>query len=86
MLETQGSVFKNETVTSFLFQYLNEAGILVSRLFRTDTNNSTEINKFKFEPPFRTNYIRITPIDYFISIAFRFEIYSKGILYNPSTE
>lgn len=86
MLETQGAVFSNETVTSFLFQYLNEAGMLVSRLFRTDTSNSTEINKFKFEPPFRTNYIRITPIDFFKSIVFRFEIYSKGILYNPSSE
>ena len=82
-LETQGRMDTNETVTNFLFQYLNEAGALVSHMYRSEAKNSTDINKYMFEPPLRTNYIRITPIEYEEAIAMRFEIYSKGILYNP---
>jgi hypothetical protein len=84
MLETQGRVNKNETVTHFLFQYLNDGGALISQIFKTDSKNSTKINKFMFEPPLRTNYIRITPIEFVESIAMRFELYSKGILYNAN--
>ena len=82
-LETQGRINTNETVTNFLFQYLNEAGILISHMYRSETKNTTEINKYMFEPPLRTNYIRITPIEFEMAIAMRFEIYSKGVLYNP---
>ena len=83
MLETQGRVFTNETVIHFLFQYMNESGNLISQIFRTASKNSSVINKFVFEPPLLTNYIRITPIEYELGIAMRFEVYSKGILYKP---
>lgn len=86
MFETQGRIDTNETVTNFLFQYLNEAGILVSHMYKSETKNSTVINKYMFEPAIRTNYIRITPIDFVESIAMRFEVYSKGVLYNPSSD
>ncbi|CAF1056886.1 unnamed protein product [Brachionus calyciflorus] len=86
MFETQGRIVTNETVSNFLFQYLNDAGVLVSHMYRTETKNSSVINKFMFEPAIRTNYIRLTPIDYVQSIALRFEVYSKGVLYNPDKE
>lgn len=86
MFETQGRIDTNETVTNFLLQYLNDAGILVSHLYRTDTTNSSVINKFMFEPAIRTNYIRLTPIDYVESVALRFEVYSKGVLYKPDKD
>lgn len=86
MFETQGNFFTNETVTNLLFQYLNDAGVLISHLFRTETRDSKKINKFVFDNPIRTNYIRITPIEYEVSIAMRFEIYSRGVLYNPNNE
>ena len=84
MLETQGRVYSNETVTHFLFQYLNDAGVLISQIFKTETKSASKVNKFMFDPPLRTNYIRITPIEFEGSIAMRFEVYSKGILYNPA--
>lgn len=52
-------------------------------MYRSEAKNTTEINKYMFEPPLRTNYIRITPIEFETAIAMRFEIYSKGVLYNP---
>lgn len=83
MIETQGRVFTNETVTQFLFQFLNHSSsIMTSKVFKTVGSSSQRINKFMFEQPIRTRYIRITPIEYIHSIAMRFEIYSKGILYN----
>ena len=84
MFEIQGRVLTNETVSHFLFQFLNESNVLTSKMFRTITNSSSRINKFMIEPPVRTSYIRITPIEYEVSIAMRFEIYSKGILYNQN--
>jgi hypothetical protein len=84
MFEMQGRISTNETVTNLLFQYLNDAGVLISHLYRSETKNSTKISKFMFEPPIRTNYIRITPIEYEVNIAMRFEVYSKGVLYNPN--
>ncbi len=82
--EIQGSVFSNETVTSFLFQYLAETGGLVNYFYRTQSKSSSKINRFLFKPPLRTKYIRVIPIDYEKSIAMRFEVYSRGVLYNPS--
>jgi hypothetical protein len=84
MLETQGSMLTNETVNQFLLQYQNESGGLVSKIFKTYSNSSTKINKFLFEHPLRTNYIRITPIEFTIAIVMRFEFYSKGILYTQN--
>ena len=84
MFEIQGRINTNETVTNLLFQYLNDAGVLISHLYRTESKNSTKISKFMFEPPIRTNYIRITPIEYEVNVAMRFEVYSKGVLYNPN--
>jgi hypothetical protein len=86
MFEIQGRAKTNETVTSFLFQYLNDAGILISNIYQTEDKNATKINKFMFDPPLRTNYIRLTPIEYENAISMRFEVYSKGILYNPNNE
>ncbi len=81
--EIQGSVFSNETVTSFLFQYLAESGGLVNYFYRTQSKSASKINRFLFKPPLRTKYIRVIPIDYEKSTAMRFEVYSRGILYNP---
>lgn len=85
-METQGRVFKDEMVNTFLFQHLNDSGSLLSHLYRIETRNSSVVSKFIFEPPLRTNYVRITPIEYDGSIAMRFELYSKGVLYNPTDE
>ncbi len=85
LFETQGRIFTNESVVHFLFQYLDKSGTLVSQIFRTAATNSSIINKFIFDPPLLTNYIRITPIEYEIGIAMRFEVYSKGILYIPKS-
>lgn len=84
--EIQGSVFGNETVTSFLFQYLNETnnGTLVNYFYRTQSKSSSKINRFLFRPPVRTKYIRLIPIDYEKAIAMRFEVYSRGTLYAPN--
>ena len=85
MIETQGKIFTNETVTQFLFQYLNESSsVMKSKVFKTTGSSSQKINKFIFEQPIRTRYVRITPIEYVLSIAMRFEIYSKGILYDEN--
>ena len=81
--EIQGSVYSEETVTSFLFQYLNEAGNLVNYFYRTQSRSSSKLTRVLFKPALRTKYIRIIPIDYEKSIAMRFEVYSRGTLYNP---
>ena len=82
--EIQGNVFTNDTVTSFLFQYLNEVGgALTNFFYRTQSKSSSKINRFVFKPALRTKYIRIIPIDYERSIAMRFEVYSRGVLYSP---
>jgi hypothetical protein len=39
-------------------------------MYRSEAKNTTEINTF--EPPLRTNYIRITPIEFETAIAMRF--------------
>ena len=87
MLELQGRVTTNETVVHFLFQYRDERNrqskALATQLLRTLTDDSSIVNKFIFDPPLRTNYMRITPIEFIHSIALRFEIYSKGVLYSP---
>jgi hypothetical protein len=57
---------------------------MTSKIFKTSGSNSQKINKFMFEQPIRTRYVRITPIEYVVSIAMRFEIYSKGILYDEN--
>jgi hypothetical protein len=81
LLETQGRKTNNETVTQFLLQYLNDKQ-LVSKVVSTQTNDIEEINQIYFEPPIRTNYLRITPISFRNSIAMRFEIYSRGNIHN----
>jgi hypothetical protein len=86
VMETQGRVFKDEMVNTFLFQHLNDSGSLLSHLYRIETRNASVVSKFIFEPPLRTNYVRITPIEYENSIAMRFELYSKGVLYSPTDE
>jgi hypothetical protein len=87
MFEIQGRVDKHQVVTHFLFQYKSEEDdrLLTTKIFKTLTSDSKIINKFILEPAIRTNYLRIVPIDYTTSIAMRFEIYSKGHLYTPST-
>ncbi len=84
LLETQGRIDTNETIIHFLFQYLDDSKMLISQIFRTADNNSSVINKFVFDPPLKTNYFRITPIEYEESMVLRFEVYSKGILYKPT--
>lgn len=84
LLETQGGVYTNATIVHFLFQYLDETKALISQIFRTANKNSSIINKFVFEPPLRTNYFRITPIEYEVDMVMRFEVYSKGVLYKPN--
>jgi hypothetical protein len=83
LLETQGRIHNNETIVHFLFQYLDETKTLISQIFRTATKSSSIVNKFVFDPPIKTNYFRITPIEYEASMALRFEVYSKGVLYRP---
>lgn len=85
LLETQGDVFTNRTVTQFLFQFSNDQappGILNSKILKTNSSSSAKRNKFVFNEPLRTSFIRIIPLEYEVAIAMRFEIYSKGILYN----
>ena len=85
-LEVQGRVYKNETVTHFIFQYLNEKNDLATRLFKTDNSISSYVNRFLFNPPIRTNFIKIIPIEFENSIALRLEVYTKGALYNPKND
>jgi len=84
LLETQGGIYTNETIIHFLFQYLDDSKTLISQIFRTADNSPSIINKFLFDPPLKTNYFRITPIEYEESMALRFEVYSKGVLYKPT--
>ena len=88
LLETQGRINPNETVTQFLLQYLNDKE-LINHIISIDEagfTNMEYINKVFFDPPIRTNYIRLTPISFENSIAMRFEIYSKGVLYLDNEE
>lgn len=85
LLETQGDVFTNQTVTQFLFQYSTDlSSSLNSKILKTNNTNSFKRNKFVFNEPIRTSFIRITPLEYEEAIAMRFEFYSRGILYNQN--
>ena len=83
LLETQGKVYSDATIVHFLFQYLDDKKTLISQIFKTATKSASIINKFVFEPPLRTNYFRITPVEYELAMALRFEVYSRGVLYKP---